>query len=390
MKMAKAKAREAAQLEAETRRLEQRMADAAIFDEVAQDEDSLRDLMEVSKKLDEQDAVLNEQFGDESGEDEHVEGQYCGLCKKRFKNVKQWDNHQKSKKHQSAVTRLRKELEAEDGVLLGGGVQDDEAEAEEAELDDEADGETAEDTGTWHMPGECPTCIITLESKAFSASGGAILCDACGNPPVADDEEMFWCGTCVYKQCTDCFCAADAIFRAPEAPVVDEDVEHLVSGKESTHESSGDDIDVTDSAQPTTDGEAERADPDLEAKREGGDGGGGDQGSASDGEGVTAVDEASGSAPASGSKKASGQRRKQKRQLIKLVKQGKLGKLGEVDGGTTCQVCNAEFGSRSKLFVHIKSTGHATVKDAPASDAWDSDDGPQGGAKGKKKKKKKK
>ena len=37
----------------------------------------------------------------------------------------------------------------------------------------------------------------------------------------------------------------------------------------------------------------------------------------------------------------------------------------QIDLSCTCGVCKAKFGSRSLLFAHIKSTGHALLKSAP-------------------------
>jgi DnaJ family protein A protein 5 len=47
----------------------------------------------------------------------------CVACKKIFKSEKQWENHQKSKKHKAAVKQLRRELEQDD-ALVGEGPED--------------------------------------------------------------------------------------------------------------------------------------------------------------------------------------------------------------------------------------------------------------------------
>jgi len=46
----------------------------------------------------------------------------------------------------------------------------------------------------------------------------------------------------------------------------------------------------------------------------------------------------------------------------------------------TCAVCGEEFSSRTKMFQHIKATGHAALKEVPGQQ------GAAGGSKGKKKK----
>ncbi len=42
---------------------------------------------------------------------------FCAACNKRFKNVKQWENHERSKKHQNMVRQLRAQLEEEDDLV---------------------------------------------------------------------------------------------------------------------------------------------------------------------------------------------------------------------------------------------------------------------------------
>ena len=54
---------------------------------------------------------------DSSSDEEEAKvqaGTYCMACNKRFKSAKQWENHQRSKKHLSNVASLRAELEDDD------------------------------------------------------------------------------------------------------------------------------------------------------------------------------------------------------------------------------------------------------------------------------------
>ena len=46
---------------------------------------------------------------DEDGWDEE-ETLLCAACNKRFKNIKQWENHERSKKHLERVKQLRLEI----------------------------------------------------------------------------------------------------------------------------------------------------------------------------------------------------------------------------------------------------------------------------------------
>lgn len=78
------------------------------------------------------------QLGEESSsEEEHFE---CMACRKTFKSEKQWEAHERSKKHQKAVAALRKKLQKE-GHNLG---LDDEAD-EEVSLPASDDGVTPAD-----------------------------------------------------------------------------------------------------------------------------------------------------------------------------------------------------------------------------------------------------
>jgi DnaJ family protein A protein 5 len=52
----------------------------------------------------------DQQEEEEEEEEEEVPEHYCVACKKRFKSDKQWQNHEKSKKHRDAVAALRAEL----------------------------------------------------------------------------------------------------------------------------------------------------------------------------------------------------------------------------------------------------------------------------------------
>ncbi|MDP2437356.1 MAG: C2H2-type zinc finger protein [archaeon] len=62
---------------------------------------------------------LEEEFGalNVDDEDKDHEGLYCIACRKKFKSEQAWKNHEKGKKHQQAIARLRKEVMLEDEAL---------------------------------------------------------------------------------------------------------------------------------------------------------------------------------------------------------------------------------------------------------------------------------
>ncbi|KAF1351933.1 hypothetical protein BDV97DRAFT_348449 [Delphinella strobiligena] len=85
---------------------------------------------------------------DSESEEEHYE---CVACKKTFKSEKQWDAHEKSKKHQKAVFALRKKmqkdnaklnLDSESGSGINTPMSDEEVEPVSVEV--ESDGELAD------------------------------------------------------------------------------------------------------------------------------------------------------------------------------------------------------------------------------------------------------
>lgn len=64
-------------------------------------------------------ARLEEEFGTEEDDGAEAEELYCIACRRKFKTQSQWENHEKSKKHQATIARMRKELllEGEEDLL---------------------------------------------------------------------------------------------------------------------------------------------------------------------------------------------------------------------------------------------------------------------------------
>ena len=58
---------------------------------------------------------------DEVDEDMTYDDWYCIACKKKFRNARQWENHERSKKHLEKVRQLRLQLEEEDSIDLENG-----------------------------------------------------------------------------------------------------------------------------------------------------------------------------------------------------------------------------------------------------------------------------
>ena len=68
------------------------------------------------------DAEMNKEFGGAESEggsedEDEPQGLYCVACGKSFKSDKQWQNHQKSKKHLNMVKKLKREMEADEDLM---------------------------------------------------------------------------------------------------------------------------------------------------------------------------------------------------------------------------------------------------------------------------------
>ncbi|KAI9591832.1 hypothetical protein BDF19DRAFT_453615 [Syncephalis fuscata] len=97
-------------------------------------------------KSEEHDAVLDEL--DDVWEEEEEQWE-CQACNKRFKNERQFKNHESTKKHREMVEILRKELLAEDGVEE----EDDDSDSEDNEVSIGSDAATT-DSETEEIEGE--------------------------------------------------------------------------------------------------------------------------------------------------------------------------------------------------------------------------------------------
>ncbi|XP_052776271.1 dnaJ homolog subfamily C member 21-like [Mya arenaria] len=88
-------------------------------------------------------AKYAQQFGDHASGDEECEEEevysdlYCVACDRAFKNEKSFQNHEKSKKHKELVAIIKAHMEEEDGVLEEGVVAGEEVEGAGSEEEEE-------------------------------------------------------------------------------------------------------------------------------------------------------------------------------------------------------------------------------------------------------------
>ncbi|XP_033636350.1 dnaJ homolog subfamily C member 21-like [Asterias rubens] len=144
-KLLEEKNAERARLDAEKRKKE-RIEREKQFEEYAKQGAEVRAKME--KDLREMEAALQEEFGDDSGssvadsgensfDEEALEGLFCLACNKEFKSDKAFDNHQNSKKHKENVALLKEQMAEDDEIAEER--QDQEVEEECLEEDAEVD-----------------------------------------------------------------------------------------------------------------------------------------------------------------------------------------------------------------------------------------------------------
>ena len=354
-KEAKAAAKAAAaKLHAE-RMLQKKIRAAALLEE-ALDDAVLADADAVYDEIDRREAELDEQYGANEGgsSDDEEGGRYCVACKKAFKNVKQWHNHEKSKKHKEKVAKMRKELEKED-AKHGGAVPESAGSG--------SSGSTADVDGI-------PLDVDGAAGSNVDIDDEVLLGDN------FDEEE--WLRQEEVKD------------RARLEQGIADSLNDLVDAVEGSAQSEGEaDVDepaaaaAAAAAVENVGGEDMEACTPVEAAAGDGDGGGGKEAAAagSGGDG-SSDDDDDADAEQKGGEAAPTPAATQTKNRKKLRKQMKVLKaqLAASTNDTTewakfnddasekkCQVCKATFASRSKLFAHIEETGHAAPKVPSAS-----------------------
>jgi DnaJ family protein A protein 5 len=238
---------------------------------------------------------------------EAADSLWCAACNKYFKNLRQWENHEQSKKHLQRVKQLRAELLAEDreaeAMARAGGMAEDGEEAEEHGLVSGGDiGSESEEDGS---------VSATMENLAL---GG-------GGERDSEDEGE-------YRSCSS-----------------DEEEEALL-------------MSLARASEPVV--EETATEVPLEAPVEVIS----EDGASDDG------DEASvggGSACPGGARQQqvganlNAAARKRAKKALRQKQSGAPPAAAEGDG-KMCQVCGLQCASRTKLFQHIQKTGHAVLK----------------------------
>eukprot|EP00793_Prasinoderma_coloniale_P001077 PRCOL_00006068-RA len=224
----------------------------------------------------------------------------CVVCDKIFKSSKQLRNHERSRKHREAMDALRREMLAEE---------------EEEMLAEMAEHEAAEAT--------------VDEGNTMCGDNGVDV------PGAADGNESRNDSDCEHRSRGDDSNARNAASGAGAAEAPPADVETNAAGG------------------------SRAADHDCgNARKEGDDSGDVGAGAKPPVVARVAEQEAGGHARAA-ERKA---RRKLKKALKAAAGAGGKGSGNGIDPGNVCKVCGETFPSRTALFRHIRSSGHAALR----------------------------
>jgi len=230
---------------------------------------------------------------------------WCAACNKYFKNLRQWQNHEQSKKHLLRVKQLRAELEAEDrdaeAMAKAGAMEEDGREAEAQELAGGADTDSDSE--------EHPSMSATLESlKVSDRRDGESEAEGDSTSGSTDVEEALLMSLArgngrVAKDLT-----AEGPLDAPEG--ISEDAAS----------DDGDKTPVDGGGRVPTNARQQPVTANLNAAA-----------------------------------------RKRAKKALRQKEFGVPPAAAEC-GDKVCQVCGLQCASRTKLFQHIQKTGHAIVK----------------------------
>eukprot|EP00045_Choanoeca_perplexa_P014276 m.166798 g.166798 ORF g.166798 m.166798 type:complete len:620 (+) comp16631_c0_seq4:2735-4594(+) len=310
-------------------------------------------------------------YGDE---DERAEdGMYCVACNKAFKSEKQWENHQRSKKHLKAVAELRAELEAEDADFLAAEHNDnddiddnddgsdlDSLEIEEPELlegdaveqaslseDDgsEEEGVSLEDQATMAALWQSKT--RTDHDRQGKHVDGNMTTEASLDPHNASSSSVS-----LREDDADHTDDEDDLLAAMSRLAVKRQDHHI----EATVSTQNSVLETEDAVEAPPRPEQDGIDESVETQLETGDKPDADKPGADELDGQ-AVPEQQG-------------KRKGKKKGRRAKKQSGPSGTGDSREATEehlCNVCSTLFPTRNKLFQHIKATGHALRVDGKAS-----------------------
>eukprot|EP00041_Stephanoeca_diplocostata_P030215 m.907103 g.907103 ORF g.907103 m.907103 type:complete len:636 (+) comp23711_c0_seq9:136-2043(+) len=359
--------------------------------------------------------TLDAEYGRASESDEEAEippfeDWFCVACNKGFKSDKQWQNHERSKKHLAMVSALRASMVEDDNahaaVAAGSGGL---AEATiDGDLEDFADNAAASSGAPISdldgIPLEDGIPLDSTNTEGTSDLGDTASANACNATASSDDDDSDDDGDVLQRMLRGFGAVSVGAGQGSAAAAADSsDSEggfvHVDTGS-SSDESSDDfvmvnqnmehgDSTLTETVPLMDEGESAGKVP-LASSRVNG-----DRNDESIGAETQRHKDASvlnnvqhESSTAQSGRQGKGNDHKKKRQLRKAIEEAR--KAGgapasvrsvPVSGlSVRCQVCAETFESRNQLFLHISATGHAVLKDTPAPK------GPKGGKKKGKKK----
>ncbi|KAK3054867.1 hypothetical protein LTR09_004025 [Extremus antarcticus] len=259
----------------------------------------------------------------EESEEEEVEQEVfeCVACNKVFKSEKQWEAHEKSKKHQKAVHALQKKMRKENAHL---DLQEGDVSSGIATPDVEEEDGNEEEQGVIND--------IAAEVEDHEASENGEVDDATPQQDGADDgpEEMSEQQPQEIEPASDSedsdYASAKAVRNRLQNTTLDTPT--------STVSEAGDEADANvKPAKPSED--------------------------------VAHDDDDTGSGTGTGS--GAGKQKMGKAAQKRAKRAAATAASEQSDSTHTCATCNASFPSKTRLFQHIKDHGHAALKPADAS-----------------------
>eukprot|EP00928_Gymnodinium_smaydae_P009504 TRINITY_DN1356_c0_g1_i1.p1 TRINITY_DN1356_c0_g1~~TRINITY_DN1356_c0_g1_i1.p1 ORF type:complete len:623 (-),score=150.68 TRINITY_DN1356_c0_g1_i1:53-1792(-) len=272
---------------------------------------------------------------DESSSSEEVVQFYCDACRKSFKSEKAFEQHEKSKKHIQAAAQLRRQMEEMARQQAVSESEDDED--SESESDDDSDAEVQQDSST----------------PAFAPPSRTAADESSDSDKDSSDE--------------DAFVARFAAARGGRGAGGRGRGRGAGGASKSQDRETADQNEREDDPSRSSDGEEEDEAPQPASVIGGG-------------------KKADKRAKQQAILLEKSRQREQVQELVKDCKKaGKADASGEAPaaaasaGGqsgngagtedTRCGVCKETFPSRSKLFQHIRDSGHAVLKEAPPADS---------------------
>jgi len=291
---------------------------------------------------------------DEESEEEELVEYSCEACRKSFKSEKQYEAHAKSKKHLQAVAALRKQMEKEMAAeAAAAALAEEEEDDEEEDSDEDVDIEAGGVKGLWKAVdgmGQEKASSSTANFNPPSRSGAAAKNTTAEASDDDDDDE----------DDDDAFLSAFAGARGKQQK----------NGRAAPNEEAG-----GATASTAGGGDEKEADDDDEDD---------------DNEELEDLSTLGGKAAQKKAKQKALmlekiEKDREREQLQETIKSAKKGlkketpvakedpaannenvvlEPGQTEGESKCAVCSEVFSSRSKMFQHIKSSGHAAFKEA--------------------------